>query len=297
MTLSHISRRVPRWPLALVLALSACSGSSAPAPAPELPERVIDAHVHADFIGTPEVEGGAANGESELREAWRQANVTGAVVHLARGSSPPPSVAEGVRYCLGVDATPDAAVLESALATGAVACLKVYLGYVHQYASDPLYAPVYEAARRHGVPVVFHTGDTSSQDAKLKYADPLTIDEVAVDHRDVTFVIAHCGNPWLASAAEVAYKNPNVYLECSALMTGDMAALPADVVRRYVTDAVSWVFGYVEDPTKLMFGSDWPLVTLPSYVRAYAAGVPREHWDAVFYGNAARVFGFGTGSP
>ena len=33
------------------------------------------------------------------------------------------------------------------------------------------------------VPVVFHTGDTSSKRAKLKYADPLTIDEVAVDHQ------------------------------------------------------------------------------------------------------------------
>jgi predicted TIM-barrel fold metal-dependent hydrolase len=270
----------------LALPLSACGAPETAGSAPELPGRIIDAHVHADFSGAPGIEGGPASSRAELLGAWREANVSGAVSDLGE-----------VRYCLGVDAEPDAAALESALASGAFACLKVYLGYVHQFASDPRYAPVYQAARRHRVPVVFHTGDTSSPDAMLKYADPLTIDEVAVDHRDVTFVIAHCGNPWLASAAEVAYKNPNVYLECSALMTGDMAALPPETVQRYVTDAVSWVFGYVEDPTKLMFGSDWPLVTLPSYVRAYAAGLPREHWDAVFYGNAARVFGFRTGSP
>jgi predicted TIM-barrel fold metal-dependent hydrolase len=142
---------------------------------------------------------------------------------------------------------------------------------------------------------VFHTGDTSSEDAKLKYADPLLIDEVAVDHRGVTFVIAHCGNPWLASAAEVAYKNPNVFLECSALMTGDMDALPRATVDRYVSDAISYVLGFLEDPGKLMFGSDWPLVDLAAYVRAYARAVPREHWEAVFHGNAARVFGFGEG--
>ena len=39
--------------------------------------------------------------------------------------------------------------------------------------------------------------------------------------RRSTFVIAHCGNPWIESAAEVAYKNPNVYIECSAMLTGD----------------------------------------------------------------------------
>jgi hypothetical protein len=68
------------------------------------------------------------------------------------------------------------------------------LGYVHRYAYDRQYEPIYRLAQKYDVPVVFHTGDTNSVRAKIKFADPLTIDEVAVDHPKVTFVIAHCGN-------------------------------------------------------------------------------------------------------
>ncbi|MBW3535247.1 MAG: amidohydrolase family protein, partial [Gemmatimonadetes bacterium] len=181
---------------------------------------------------------------------------------------------------------------EGVLAAGRIHCVKIRLGYVHRWASDPAYEPVYALAERFDVPVVFHTGDTWSSRAKLKYADPLTVDEVAVDHPAVTFVIAHCGNPWIESAAEVAYKNPNVVLECSAMLTGDMAALEGADVATYVTDPIRWIFGYVEDPSKLMFGSDWPLVELASYAEAYRAAIPPEHWRAVFHDNAARVFGF-----
>ena len=112
---------------------------------------------------------------------------------------------------------------------------KIYLGYVHRYAYDPVYRPYYEFAGKYKVPVVFHTGDTASKRAKLKYADPLTVDEVAVDYPNTTFVIAHCGNPWIESAAEVAYKNDNVYLECSALLTGDLSSMrprQVETVRR-----------------------------------------------------------------
>jgi predicted TIM-barrel fold metal-dependent hydrolase len=260
-------------------------------PPADLPDRVIDAHLHADFADS--VGGEERGSRAALEQEWSEARVVGAVVHLPRGSAVPPVGVPGrVRYCAGVDAEPDLAGLEAALQDGTIACIKIYLGYVHRYASDPSYQPVYQLAARFRVPVVFHTGDTADPSAKLIYADPLTVDEVAVDHRDVTFVIAHCGNPWIESAAEVAYKNPNVYLECSAMMTGDMDELPAETVARYVTDMISWVFGYLEDPGKLMFGSDWPLVSIPAYVRAYARAIPREHWDAVFYGNAARVFGF-----
>lgn len=58
-----------------------------------------------------------------------------------------------------------------------------------------------------------------------------------------------------------------------------------------VTDVITYVLGYIEDSAKLMFGSDWPLVDIESYVRAYAAAIPPEHHDAVFHDNAARIYG------
>jgi predicted TIM-barrel fold metal-dependent hydrolase len=242
---------------------------------------IIDAHVHVD-------DEEAAERLDELRGD----GLVGVVAHLPAGVSEPEWAPSNARWCAGVGAEPDTLALARALAARTVGCVKIYLGYVPRWATDPAYEPVYGLAARYGVPVVFHTGDTSSPDARLKYADPLTVDDVAVDHRDVTFVIAHCGNPWLQSAAEVAYKNPNVVLECSALMTGNVDELDPEIRERYVVDAIRWVFGYLEDPTKLMFGTDWPLVERAPYVRAYREAIPPEHWNAVFFGNAARVFGF-----
>lgn len=276
----------PRTPAVLLAAL-ALSGCAADQP---LPDRVLDAHVHAAFDG--EASPAGTYSAAGMARALAAANVTGAVVMLPRGSAAAREVPVASRQCAGIGPQPDVQGVAAALESGAVACIKVYLGYVHRAPDDPAYAPIYDLAARHGVPVVFHTGDTSTADAKLKYAHPLALDELAVDRRDLTLVIAHCGNPWIETAAEIAYKNPNVYIECSALMTGDMDDLDPEHLERYVTDAIRYVWGYIEDPSKLMFGSDWPLVDIESYVRAYAAAIPPEHHAAVFHDNAARVFGF-----
>ena len=279
----------------LVVAAGGCD-EPARAQAPQL--RIIDAHVHTSFDGRPNAASGIVDSREQLVADLRRAGVVAAVAHtdtLGRGLVD--LHGSRVVHCRGVPASPDTVRLAAELATGRFSCLKVYLGYVHQDASASAYQPVYRLAARHGLPVVFHTGDTWSSRAKLKYAHPLAIDEVAVDHPDVTFVIAHVGYPWYRTAAEVAYKNPNVYLEASALMVGDPAAADAEWLERYVVEPIRWVFGYVEDPGKLMFGSDWPLVDIAGYVDAWKRAIPEEHWPAVFHDNAARVFGLDTSAP
>jgi predicted TIM-barrel fold metal-dependent hydrolase len=103
-------------------------------------------------------------------------------------------------------------------------------------------------------------------------------------------VIAHLGNPWVDSAAEVAYKNPNVYLDGSALMVGDLSDLSDADRDRFIVEPVRWALGYLEDPTKLMFGSDWPLVDIGDYADAFRRAVPPGQQRAVFHDNAVRVF-------
>jgi predicted TIM-barrel fold metal-dependent hydrolase len=253
--------------------------------------QIIDAHTHTSFTGKPEKTTGIPDTRDQYFAEWRRAGIVGAVAHAPSESEAAPDLREqNVITCVGVSDRPDTARIEEGLKSGRYGCIKIYLGYVHRYAYDKSYEPVYALAEKYDVPVVFHTGDTYSADAKLKFADPLTIDEVAVDHRKVKFVIAHCGNPWIQSAAEVAYKNPNVYLEGSALLIGNLDRMPMQKVDEYVVKPLAWIFGYVEDPTKLMFGSDWPLVDIESYVKAFKRAIPREHWKAVFHDNAARVF-------
>jgi hypothetical protein len=258
--------------------------------------QIIDAHTHTRFDGKPEQTSKIPVTEEEYLKEWREAGVVGAVSHMSQtGEGYVEDLrAHNVVFCAGLGPKIDVAWLEDGLRSGKFGCIKIYLGYVHQWAYDPAYQPAYALAEKYGVPVVFHTGDTYSTTGKLKYADPLTIDEVAVDHPKVNFVIAHCGNPWIESAAEVAYKNPNVYLDGSAFLIGDLGKLPKGTVDQYVVKPLAWIFGYLQDPTKLMFGTDWPLTSIAPYVEAFKAAIPREHWKAVFHDNAARVFKIGN---
>jgi hypothetical protein len=247
------------------------------------PLSIIDVHTH------PEFDAGTTAREFDAQRAKAGVVFAVGILHSDDGTLPTERASNTI-YCAGVQERPDLDGLQRGLQSGDYRCIKIYLGYTHQFAYDAAYEPVYALAEKYDVPVIFHTGDTDSKRAKLKYADPLTIDEVAVDHPNVTFVIAHCGNPWIQSAAEVAYKNPNVYLDGSALLLGDMTKLPGEQVQRYVVEPLSWTLGYVENPEKLMFATDWPLVDIASYVTVFKRAIPREHWQKVFHDNAVKVF-------
>lgn len=288
--------RHPVFLLALFLTITGCQSAptrlAALSPQDTLP--VIDVHTHTQFTGKPEEITHILQTKEEYLRERREAGVVGAVSHTSadgRGYDPDLK-SQNTIFCAGIAAKVNAARLEADLKAGKFGCIKIYLGYVHQWASSANYEPAYRLAKKYGVPVIFHTGDTYSTKGKLKYSDPLTIDEVAVDHPEVKFVIAHCGNPWIQSAAEVAYKNPNVYLECSALLIGNMDELSPQAVDAYLTQPVRWIWGYLENPTKLMFGTDWPLNRVKPYLEAYRRAIPKEHWRAVFHDNAATVFKF-----
>lgn len=253
--------------------------------------QIIDAHLHTKFTGKTTPGSGIVDSKEAFLAELRAAGVVGAIAHTRRYEDGAQDLgAQGVVHCAGVDAVVDAQKLEAGLKANRFRCIKIYLGYVHQYAHHANYKVAYRLAEKYDVPVVFHTGDTYDVDGKLKYADPLTIDEVAVDHRKVTFVIAHVGNPWIQSAAEVAYKNANVFLDGSALLIGDLDKTPKDKADEFVVQPLAWTFGYVEDPSKLMFGTDWPLAPIGAYVKLFKRAIPKEHWKAVFHDNAVKVF-------
>jgi predicted TIM-barrel fold metal-dependent hydrolase len=255
---------------------------------------IIDAHLHTKFSGANERTSGIPVTKERLEREMREAGVVGAISHTGQKGEGWADLKDlHVIHCAGTGAKVDVARIEAGLKSGKYKCIKVYLGYVYQYAYDSAYEPAYKLAEKYDVPVVFHTGDTYDVDGGLKFADPMTIDEVAVRHRKVNFVIAHIGNPWIESAAEVAYKNENVYLDGSALLIGDLRDTPKEKVDQYVVKPLRWVFGYVENPKKLMFGTDWPLTNMQSYIEAFQRAIPEEHWRDVFHDNAVRVFKLG----
>jgi predicted TIM-barrel fold metal-dependent hydrolase len=183
--------------------------------------------------------------------------------------------------------------VESLLATRQVRALKGYLGYLHYAPDHPGYRPYYELAARYQLPFVLHTGDTYSPFAKLRYAQPLLVDDVAVDHPQVKFVLAHLGNPWLTDAAEVVYKNMNVWADLSGLVVGDADSFTAEERQETLHEAqqaVRRAFRYAERPNRFLYGSDWPLVPMAAYRSFIAAAIPEIHHTQVFAENARALF-------
>lgn len=110
---------------------------------------------------------------------------------------------------------------------------------------------VCEAAAGLGLPIMWHQGTTFVRTARLKWAQPLQIDEVAIRFPDLRIVIAHMGHPWIDDALVVIRKHPNVYADVSALHPRPW---------QLYTGLVSAIEYGVAD--KLLFGSDWPFVGL-----------------------------------
>jgi predicted TIM-barrel fold metal-dependent hydrolase len=183
--------------------------------------------------------------------------------------------------------------VEAVLATKQVRALKGYLGYLHYAPDYPGYRPYYEMAERYQLPVIFHTGDTYSPNAKLRYAHPLLVDDVAVDHPKVKFVLAHLGNPWLTDAAEVVYKNVNVWADLSGLVVGDSESFTTDERQEMLEEsrlAVRRAFRYAERPNRVLYGSDWPLAPMLSYRSFIGTAIPELYHGLVFEENSRGLF-------
>ncbi|KKR74652.1 MAG: Amidohydrolase 2 [Candidatus Giovannonibacteria bacterium GW2011_GWA2_44_13b] len=170
--------------------------------------------------------------------------------------------------------------------------IKLHLGYQYFYANEDKCRPIYELCLKHDAPVIFHTGDTltipGERPAKIKYSHPLLIDDVAAEYPDLKIIVAHLGNPWLVDCAEVLYKNDNVYADISGLVVVDK-----DIFSPYgetMKKKIRALFEY-SDPRKLLYGTDWPLASMKSYIKfTKGLGIPKKDLDYVFYKNAVELF-------
>lgn len=196
-------------------------------------------------------------------------------------------------YCAGInpyDLGEDALKrLEAEVQKPNVVGIKIYLGYYPFYAYDEVYEAVYQLAAKYQLPVVFHTGDTYSERGFLKYSHPLAIDEVAVKHRNVNFMMAHFGDPWTITGAELIYKNSNVYADLSGLIVGTEKDLLKKSEGRFL-DHLRHALVFADSYDKLLFGTDWPLIPIGPYINFIKNLIPEEFHQQVFYDTAVKIF-------
>jgi uncharacterized protein len=122
------------------------------------------------------------------------------------------------------------------------------------YPNDRSAYVLYEAIVEAGVPALFHTGQTGvgagmpgGNGMRLKYSNPMHLDDVAVDFPDMKIILAHPSFPWQEEALAVATHKPNVYIDLSGWSP---KYFPAILVQ-YANTILK---------KKMLFGSDWPAI-------------------------------------
>lgn len=152
--------------------------------------------------------------------------------------------------------------------------------------SDPLAYPLYEVLQELQLPVVFHSGQTGIGSGlrggggiRLKYSNPMELDDVATDFPDLTIICAHPSVPWQDEALAVAGHKPNVYIDLSGWSP---KYFPPQLVRQ----ANSLL------RHKMLFGSDYPVITPERWLADFdELEMKPEVRPLILKENAVRVLG------
>jgi len=156
--------------------------------------------------------------------------------------------------------------------------------------NDPMAYPLYEAIEELGLPALFHTGQTGigagvpgGGGIRLKYSNPMDLDDVAADFPGLPIILAHPSFPWQDEALSVATHKPNVYIDLSGWSP---KYFPPQLVRYANT--------LLKD--KVLFGSDYPVITPDRWLADFdTLDIKPEVRPLILKDNAARLLGLGLG--
>ncbi len=154
------------------------------------------------------------------------------------------------------------------------------------YPNDRALYPLYEVLAEAGLPVLFHTGHSGigaglpgGGGIRLKYSNPIYIDDVAVDFPDLTIVLAHPSFPWQDEAISVALHKQQVYIDLSGWSP-----------RYFPPQLVRYANTLLRD--RVLFGSDYPMITPDRWLEDFAqADFRDEVRPLILKENAARLLG------
>lgn len=154
---------------------------------------------------------------------------------------------------------------------------------------------VYQECVRRGMPVLIEQG-LRTPAARLEFARPLLLDEVAREFPELRIVVAHMGYPWVDEAVVLLGKHPNVYADVSGLLPQPWlsynALLPA------------FEYGVMH---KLLFGSDFPYRSPAACIEALYSinqlssgtnlvSIPREKLQGIVERDTLTLLGIESGA-
>ncbi len=157
------------------------------------------------------------------------------------------------------------------------------------FPNERLAYPLYEVIAEHKLPAIFHSGHSGigtgmrgGGGMRLKYSNPIHVDDVAVDFPDMRIIIAHPSWPWQDEALSVCLHKENVYIDLSGWSP-----------KYFPPQLIQYANGQLK--TKMLFGSDFPLISPDRWIKDFkeAAFKPEVH-DLILKQNAIRALGLGS---
>jgi hypothetical protein len=168
--------------------------------------------------------------------------------------------------------------LEDQVKNGRVRGIKFLPSYQFFYPNEARLYPLYHKAQELGIPVLYHIGTSIFKGTRLKYCDPIHLDDVAVDFPDLKIVMAHCGRSfWYDKCFYLSRLHKNVYM--------DITGLPPQNLLNYFPE-------FEKNGEKVVFGSDWP--TMPGSIAKNIETIKSlplkdRTIEAILYKNAEKI--------
>lgn len=183
----------------------------------------------------------------------------------------------------GQDAVAEAKRL---IAAGGIRGFKLHPPLQQFHANDPKVYPFYEVINEAKLPVIFHTGHSGigtgmpgGGGVRLKYGNPMDIDDVAVDFPDMPIIMAHPSFPWQDEAISICLHKPQVYIDLS----GWSPKYFSPTLVQYANTLLKH---------KVLFGSDYPLIAPDRWLADFEKiAIKDEVRPLILKENAMRLFG------
>src|SRR5262252_7203188 len=164
--------------------------------------------------------------------------------------------------------------------------LKLHPPVQEFFPNDPIAYPLYEVFAEARLPVIFHTGHSGigtglrgGGGIRLKYGNPLPIDDVAVDFPDMPIVMAHPSFPWQDEAISICLHKPQVYIDLS----GWSPKYFSPTLVQYANTLLKH---------KMLFGSDFPLIKPDRWLADFEKiAIKDEVRPLILKENAVRLLG------
>jgi len=152
--------------------------------------------------------------------------------------------------------------------------------------NDRAVYPFYEVINEARLPVIFHTGHSGigtgmpgGGGIRLKYGNPMDIDDVAVDFPDMPIVLAHPSFPWQDEALSICLHKPQVFIDLSGWSP---KYFPPSLIQ-YANTLLR---------QKMLFGSDFPFITPERWLADFEKTSIREDVrPLILKENARRLLG------